>query len=380
VDIELGGSYVLLASYAVIALGFSFLCSIAEAVLLSVTPSYIAALEKHGDRSSKLLKRAKANIDRPLAAILSLNTIAHTVGAIGVGAEAGALWGGAGVGIASGVMTFAILVASEIIPKTIGATYWRVLAPGTARVLAILVRVLAPLVWLSDFITRAIGGDRHAEIVTREEVAAMAGLSSESGEMPDDESRVVKNLVALASKTAQDIMTPRTVMIAFPQELSVEELLEANPKLPVSRLPIYDGSIDKVTGFVLKSDVLMAQAQDKHDTRLEELRRDLTAVPASTSLSDLFQTLLREHQHLALVVDEFGGTDGLVSGEDLIETILGVEIVDEADVAEDMQRLARQQWAHRAKSLDVKKGLGARKSTHVEQTELGNPTAPKGDA
>lgn len=365
-DADLGGSLGLLAFYALIALGFSFLCSIAEAVLLSVTPSYIATLEEQGERSGQLLKQAKANIDRPLAAILSLNTIAHTVGAVGVGAEAASLWGSVGIGVASAVMTLAILIASEIIPKTIGATYWRVLAPATANVLLILIRVLAPLVWLSEYITRAISGERQAEVVTREEVAAMAGLSSESGEMPDDETRVVRNMVALKSKTANDIMTPRTVMIAFPQELTVTELLDAHPNLPVSRLPIYDGSIDKITGFVLKSDVLVAQGQDRHSTRLEELRRDLTAVPASTSLSDLFRMLLREHQHLALVVDEFGGTDGLVSGEDLIETILGVEIVDEADVADDMQRLARQQWAHRAKSLQVKKGLGLRKPTSTD--------------
>ena len=365
-DVELGSGYGLLALYAIIALGLSFLCSIAEAVLLSVTPSYIATLEERGERSGSFLKQAKANIDRPLAAILSLNTIAHTVGAIGVGAQAGSLWGSVGAGVASAVMTLAILVASEIIPKTIGARYWRALAPATANVLPFFITVLAPLVWLSEYITRAIGGEGEAGIVTREEVAAMAGLSSESGEMPDEETRVVKNMVALESKTAQDIMTPRTVMIAFPQELTVAKLLDANPNLPVSRLPIYDGSIDKVTGFVLKSDVLTAQAQDRHDTRLEDLRRDLTAVPASTSLSDLFRTLLREQQHLVLVVDEFGGTDGLVSGEDLIETILGVEIVDEADVADDMQRLARQQWAHRAKSLHVEKGLGPRKSKSAD--------------
>ncbi|MGI9327899.1 MAG: hemolysin family protein [Pseudomonadales bacterium] len=362
-DVDLGGSYVLLASYAVIALGFSFFCSIAEAVILSVTPSYVAAQERQGDRSAKLLAQLKANIDRPLAAILSLNTIAHTVGAVGVGAEAAALWGSWGIGVASALMTVAILVASEIIPKTIGATHWRALAPATAKALAILVRMLAPLVWLSDYITRAIGGGRETEVVTREEVAAMAGLSSDSGEMPDEETRVVKNMVALKSMVAQDIMTPRTVMIAFSQDITVAELLEANGNLPVSRLPVYDGSIDKVTGFVLKSDVLMAQAQDKHNTVLEELRRDLTAVPASTSLSDLFRILLKEHQHLVLVVDEFGGTDGLVSGEDLIETILGLEIVDEADMAEDMQRLARKQWGHRAKSLDVRKGVGFRKMT-----------------
>ena len=221
--------------------------------------------------------------------------------------------------------------------------------------------MLLPLVWLSELVTRAIGGEKQTVVVTREEVAAMAGLSSESGEMPDDETRVVKNLIELESKQAHDIMTPRTVMIAFDQELTVAELLEENPGLPVSRVPIYDGTIDKITGFVLKSDVLLAQAQDKHQTRLEELRRDLTAVSASTSLSELFRTMLREHQHIVLVVDEFGGTDGLVSAEDLIETILGVEIVDEADVADDMQRLARQQWAHRAKSLDIKKGLNTRK-------------------
>jgi CBS domain containing-hemolysin-like protein len=353
----------LLVFYALIALGFSFLCSIAEAVLLSVTPSYIAILTEQNERSAPFLTRLKADIDRPLAAILSLNTIAHTVGAVGVGAEAGSLWGSVGVGIASGVMTLAILIASEIIPKTIGATYWRALAPATASVLRVLIHVLAPLVWLSEFITRAIGRDPRAEVVTGEEVAAMAGLSSASGEIPDDATRMVANIVALESKTAQDIMTPRTVMIAFPQELTVGELIDETANLPVSRLPIFDGSIDKVTGFVLKSDMLLAQAQDKHDTRLEELRRDLAAVAASTSLSDLFRTLLREQQHLVLVVDEFGGTDGVVSGEDLIETILGLEIVDEADVADDMQRLARKQWAHRAKSLDVKKRPGRRRPT-----------------
>ena len=357
-DVDTGGSYLLLASYAFLSLGFSFLCSVAEAVLLSVTPSYIATLEERQARAARRLRTLKEAVDRPLAAILSLNTIAHTVGAIGVGAEAARIWGSTGVGIASAIMTVAVLIASEIIPKTLGVTHWRRLAPLTASVLVFMVRVLAPLVWLSDIITRTIAGDKKAAVVTREEVAAMAGLSAESGGMPDDETRVVKNMVTLESKSAQDIMTPRTVMIAFPESLTVAELVDSHPSLPVSRLPIYDGTIDKITGFVLKSDVLMAEAQDQHDTLLSALRRDLTAVPASTSLSELFRLLLKEQQHLMLVVDEFGGTDGLVTGEDLIETILGVEIVDEADVAADMQRLARKQWTHRSKSLDVKKGLG----------------------
>ena len=247
----------LLVFYALIALGFSFLCSIAEAVLLSVTPSYIAILTEQNERSAPFLKRLKADIDRPLAAILSLNTIAHTVGAVGVGAEAGSLWGSVGVGIASGVMTLAILIASEIIPKTIGATYWRALAPATASVLRVLIHVLAPLVWLSEFITRAIGRDPRAEVVTGEEVAAMAGLSSASGEIPDDATRMVANIVALESKTAQDIMTPRTVMIAFPQELTVGELIDETirktqdtPYVPDNRLCGHRAERDDLRDFL----------------------------------------------------------------------------------------------------------------------------------
>lgn len=368
-DAELGGSLGLLALYGFIALAFSFFCSIAEAVLLSVSPTYISTLEDQGERSGLILHKLQSAIDRPLAAILTLNTIAHTAGAVGVGAEAAALWGSAAVGIASGVMTLAILVISEIIPKTIGATHWRALAPSMAYMLPPLIRVLIPFVWLSEYITRAIGGQRQLHVVTQEEVAAMAGLSSASGEMPDEATRMVRNIVALESKTANDIMTPRTVLIAFPQELTVAQLLADHSNLPVSRIPIYDGNIDKVTGFVLKSDILMAEAQDRHETKLAELRRDLKAVPSSTSLSELFRTLLREHQHLVLVVDNFGGTDGVVSGEDLIETILGLEIVDEADVADDMQRLARKQWAHRSKSLDVQKNSGTRRTTQNSANE-----------
>lgn len=352
-DAELGGSLGLLVAYALIALGFSFLCSIVEAVLLSITPSYIATLAEERPRRAASLEKLKADIDRPLAAILSLNTIAHTVGAVGVGAEASAIWGSTGIGVASAIMTVLILILSEIIPKTIGATYWRGLAPSVAPILTFLVKAFLPLVWISEIITRLIGRGERNDVVTPQEVAAMAGLSAESGEMPAEQTRVVKNLIALDSLTVKDIMTPRTVIIAFPQEMTVTQLLDDHPNLPVSRLPIYDGSIDKVTGFVLKSDVLLAQAQDKHDTTLKELRRNIRAIPANASLSEMFAFVLREQEHLALVIDEYGGTDGLVTAEDMIETLLGIEIVDEADVAEDMQRLARRQWQHRAKTLGI---------------------------
>lgn len=347
------GSIALLVTYASIALGFSFLCSIAEAVLLTVSPSYIESLKETRAGQARLLEELKNNIDRPLAAILSLNTVAHTVGAVGVGAQAAAIWGDSGVGIASGVMTFLILVASEIIPKTIGAVYWRALAGPTAQFVRVLIALLLPLVWLSELITRVIAGSENRHVVTREEVAAMAGLSNESGEMKTVESRMVKNLLALEKLTVEDIMTPRTVLIAFPRELTVGELMEKRPDLPVSRLPIYDESIDRVTGFVLKSDVLLAQARNEPDAQLMTLRRDLRAVPSTASLSKLFETLLGEREHIALVIDEYGGTDGLVTMEDVLETVLGMEIVDEADVIDDMQRLARQQWEQRAKALGL---------------------------
>ena len=345
------GSFTLLIVYASIALGVSFLCSIAEAVLLSASSSYAESLKETSPRGGKLLARLKANIDRPLAAILTLNTLAHTVGAVGVGAEAGALWGSAGVGIASGVMTLLVLVASEIIPKTIGAVFWRALAVPTAHGVAMLIKIVLPVVWLSEALTRVFMSSKETDRVTRDEIAAVAEMSKDSGELRTVENRILNNLLKLHSLTVNDIMTPRTVILAFREDITVGELMQDDVALPVSRMPIYTDTVDNVTGFVLKSDILLAQARDQPDTKLKELRRDLSAIPAAASLSALFDHFIQERDHMSLVVDEYGGTDGLVSMEDLVETLLGVEIVDEADMAEDMQRLARQHWANRASAL-----------------------------
>lgn len=353
IDAPQQGSYGLLVVYAVIALGFSFFCSIAEAVLLSVTPSYIAALENEGKRSAKRLQHLKENVDRPLAAILSLNTIAHTVGAAGVGAEAAGIWGNTAVGLASAVMTLLILILSEIIPKTIGAVYWRQLGPPTASAVQVLIWLLFPLVWLSELLTRLIAGDKKLQIVTREEVAATAAMSTETGGLETEEHRVLSNLLRLRSLTVEDIMTPRTVIFAFPENMTVGELVAKHQELPVSRIPVYEGTIDEVTGFVLKTDILLAQARDKPDTKLQELRRPIKAILPNASLSDAFELLLNQRQHLAMVVDEYGGTDGLVTMEDLIETLLGMEIVDENDMVADMQRLARRQWKERVRSVGL---------------------------
>lgn len=347
----LEGSLALLITFGVLALGLSFLCSIAEAVLLSSSHSFADSLRESKPKTARLLGEQKEDIDRPLAAILTLNTIAHTVGAIGVGAEAGALWGSVGIGIASSVMTVLILFLSEIIPKTIGAVYWRGLAGPTAHGIHYLMKLLMPIIWLTEFATRVVGRGKAPEPVTRDEIAAVAEMSAESGELRTVETRILKNLLSLNALTVADIMTPRIVILAFPETLTVHELLEGREHLPVSRLPIYDETIDHVTGFVLKSDLLLAEAHEEGGEPLLQFKRDLPVIPENASLSIMFEQFMAGRNHLALVIDEYGGTAGVVSMEDLIETLLGIEIVDEADEVEDMQRLARQHWENRAARL-----------------------------
>ena len=372
---EGAGSYTLLTLYCFFAIGISFLCSVAEAVLLSVTPSYIATLGQKAKATAALLAKQKENIDRPLAAILSLNTIAHTAGAAGVGAEAAALWGGESgwgqhaVGLASAVMTLLILVLSEIIPKTIGAVYWRVLAPYVSRMLQIWIIGLLPLVWLSELLTKLIGGGEKQDVVTREEVAAMAAISEADGQLASGETRILNNLFRFRSLTVDDVMTPRTVIIAFPESITVGEALKRRANLPVSRIPLYGKSVDNVTGFVLKTDILLEQANDRPDTPLKELRRDIKTVHSQTKLGQVFDVLLDEAAHLAVVVDDYGGTDGLVTLEDVIETLLGTEIVDEVDTESDMQRFARKKWEERAKLLGLELSGGETPAEVSETTD-----------
>lgn len=350
--------YSILILYALVAVGFSFFCSVAEAVLLSVSPSFIASLKEKGKPSANLLERLKSNVDRPLAAILTLNTVAHTVGAAGVGAEAAKIWGmehsgGHAVGWASAVMTLVILVFSEIIPKTIGAVYWRSLAVPIAIMVNWMIKILYPLVILSEKLTQLIGGGERHGVVTRSEVAAMAAISAQGGYLEESESRIVANLFNLRDLVAENVMTPRTVIRAFPESMTVQQVVEQQPTIAVSRIPVYGRDIDDITGFVLKSDIFLALAKDQHETQLKDIRREIAAVPANTPLLELFDKLLNQRAHISIVVDEYGGTDGLVTLEDVIETLLGMEIVDEADRTENMQRLARKQWEKRATAIGI---------------------------
>ena len=345
---------VLLTTYILLALVFSFLCSVAEAVLLSITPSYIAGLQDQNSKLAALLKQLKQdNVDQSLAAILTLNTIAHTVGAIGSGSKATVVFGSAWFGLFSAVMTLMILFLSEIIPKTIGAVYWRTLAGFTARFVRTLIWVLYPLIRLSEALTRLIARGKAVHVFSREEFVAMAGIGESAGKIDPRESRIIRNLFRLSSLTVSDIMTPRTVISSLPQDITVSEALDAKPSVTFSRLPLYEKDLDHVTGFILRDDLLHSKALDGDDFKLQTLRRDIKTVSDTMPLSDLLEFLLDQRQQIALVIDEYGGTNGLVTIEDVVETLLGMEIVDEMDRVEDMRALARRQWEKRAKALGV---------------------------
>ncbi|WP_035056384.1 CNNM domain-containing protein [Desulfuromonas sp. TF] len=343
----------LLLLYISLALVFSFLCSIAEAVLLSVTPAYIATLEGEGRRSGTLLRRFKENIDHPLAAILTLNTVAHTIGAAGAGAQAAAVFGSQWVGLASVVLTLLILFLSEIIPKTLGAVHWRSLAPVLADPLQWLIRILFPLVLLSEWLTRLISREKGAAVFERDELSAMADLGVESGELGQDESKMLKNLMQLRFLTLEDVMTPRTVIFALPETMSVAEVVNRHSDMAFSRLPLYGRGLDDITGFVLKNDVLLAHAQGEKDRPLKTMQREIAALSEGTRLPDALEILLNRRQHILLVQDPYGGTAGLATLEDILETLLGLEIVDEADRTVDMRALARESWRKRARTLGL---------------------------
>lgn len=345
----------LLLLYLAIAIGFSFLCSIAEAVLLSVTPSFLAERRQEETASAKRIIRLKENIDRPLAAILSLNTIAHTVGAAGVGAQATKVYGDQYVGVISAVLTLLILVFSEIIPKTIGALHWRRLAGPVAWLIDWLIVFMLPLVWLSEFVTKLLSGSKEQELVTRAEIAAVAELGATGGQLRGHETKILRNLLRMEQVTVEDVMTPSTVVIALEQSQQVSDVAGQVPELPVSRIPLYDKQRDHCTGFVLRSDLLNAIATGETDRPLNTFSRPLLAIEEDESITVAFELLLAERAHIAKVVDKFGGFEGIVTLEDVLETLLGLEIVDEYDQTVDMRKLAQEKWQQRSERQGLSK-------------------------
>ena len=343
----------LLVLYVALALGVSFLCSVLEAVLLSLTPAYVSLLRERRPQVGRMLQAFKTDVDRPLAAILSLNTIAHTVGAMGAGAQAMRVFGEAWVGVISAVLTVLILVLSEIIPKTLGATYWRALAAPVAYTLQALVRLMAPLVWLSQRITRLIARNAPPDTVSREEMAALADSGHRGGVLAPREAHILKSLMLGGALRARDVMTPR-VVVAMAEETEKIGAVDLDAGMwRFTRVPVHGGDRDHLTGYVRKVDVLSARLRGEHDRDLASLRRHLLAVPDSGSLLDLLEQFLSSRNVIGQVIDEHGGFAGLVTMEDVVESLMGLEIVDETDSVEDMRALAKRRWRERAQRLGI---------------------------
>ena len=331
----------LLIIYAVLAIGVSFLCSMLEASLLSMSNSYVQTLVDRGSRVGRELQGMKANIDRPLSAILTMNTIAHTVGAAGVGAQAANVWGNKAVAIASAVMTLLILVVSEIIPKTLGAVHATRLAGMTAMTTRGMIYLCYPLIVTLETANRLIGYKRHEQRLSRAELIATIRLGEKGGILREREYRIVSNLLALEQTKLLDVRTPRTVVFALPELTTVQEVLAEHPQLRFARIPVYGESVDEVTGYVARFDIYDHYAKGLADVSLKDLKKPLPAMPEIVSVANGLEHMLQNRLHIMLVVDEYGGTEGIVTLEDLLETLLGEEIVDETDPAVDMQAVAK---------------------------------------
>ncbi len=332
----------LLITYIVIALGFSFICSVAEAVILSVSPAYISVLKKNQSKSGDLLAAQVADINKPLAAILSLNTIAHTMGAAGAGAQAAVVFGDAYLGLASAILTLLILVFSEIIPKTLGATYWRKLAPATGYFLKYLILALYPLVRMAQTLTSKMQEESPLKSLNREELAAMAAMSQEDGQLAVREATVMQNLLNLNQIQVKQSMTHRTVVFSVSEDMPLSEFLKQHVDVTFSRIPIYEGNEpENISGYVLRSELLLAYFKGNVDVPLSAFRHDMVTLLSNMPLSKAFAPLHSKRGNMLLIVDEYGGLEGILTLEDLMETLFGIDIIDESDQVVSMRKLAR---------------------------------------
>lgn len=334
----------LLFVYLSLALFVSFLCSIMEAVLLSTPPSFLLVKEEEGHAWAKTFSSYKNNIDRPLSAILSLNTVAHTIGAAGVGVQAVKVFGEASFGIVSAVLTLLILIITEIIPKTIGANYWRNLAKFSSYVMKFMIFITYPLVLMFVLITKLFSNNSEEQTTSREEIAALASIGANEGVFTDKEDKIIQNILRLKNVKVTSIMTPRVVLVLADENITLNEFLKNKEYLKFSRIPIYNEKDENITGYVFRQMVLEKLAEDHHDLLLKDVKRKIVIVPDSIVLFNLWEMLLEKKEHIALIVDEYGGIEGIVTLEDIIETLLGLEIVDEKDTITDMQKYARDRW------------------------------------
>ena len=337
----------LLLTYLLGALLISFLCSILEASLMSTPISYITMREEEGYKPATLMKAYKQDPSRPIAAILSLNTIANTIGAAGVGRQATLLFGSHWFGLVSALMTLLILIFSEIFPKTIGTTHWKSLTGFTAKTIRLLITLLFPLVWCIEGLQKLITPKTAETSISREEVGAMADVAEESGELDEDENEIIQNLINIDEVTACDAMTPRVVAAIAPESMSIKSFYKDRRFFHHSRIPVYADNDEYITGYILRMEALQLMAEDKFDAKLRDIRRDVESFPEETPIVDVWNRMLEKKEQIAIIINEYGSFQGILTMEDVIETILGDEIVDERDVVVDMQQYARDKWKKR---------------------------------
>ncbi|MBO9668610.1 MAG: HlyC/CorC family transporter [Bdellovibrio sp.] len=335
----------------VVTLTVSFVCSMLEATLLTSTSAYIAVKVKENRRSAKLLEHLKENIDRPISAILTLNTLSHTLGSAAIAYQVQVNFGEQAVTAASFILTFMILVLSEIIPKSIGASHWKALIPFTAYTIQLMIIMLYPLVVMSEWIGRMFQKKDDDPEVTREEILMTAEIGVEEGTLKGKESNIIKNLLMLDKIYVSDIMTPRSVFFALDKDLTVEEVFNKYKPLRFSRIPIYSGSLDNIIGMTFRYKIHEALSNDQHDKLVGDMVTPISSIPERMTVSQVLDYFIKEKEHIALAVDEYGIVAGLVSLEDAVETLLGVEIVDELDNVEDMRKFALEQWQLRKQKL-----------------------------
>ena len=331
------------------ALAISFLCSILESVLMSTPISFITMREDEGYKPATRFREYREESARPLAAILALNTIANTIGAAGVGRQATLLFGAEWFGWVSALMTLLILIFAEIIPKTIGTSQWRHLMGFTTGALRCLIFLMYPIVILIEAITKLFASDEEEASVSREEVSAMANVGEEEGVIDEDENRIIQNVIKLDGVKAYDVMTPRVVAQTASENMTLRNFYKDKDFEHYSRIPVYSESPEYITGYILRSDALECLAEDKFDMRLSEIKRDITFFDEEQSVADIWDTLLAKREQIGLIIDEYGCFQGILTLEDIIETILGLEIIDENDEVTDMQQFARERWQRRAK-------------------------------
>ena len=339
----------LLFIYLIIAIGVSFLCSVLEAVLLSLTPSYVEQISTQSPGRGNTVAKVKHRLDESISGILILNTFAHTMGAVGVGIQATLVFGAEWETLTAVLLTLTILYVSEIIPKTLGAIYWRQLAIPSAYVISWLVKLVYPLVWLSTFITR-IFSKNQGNAISREEIIALASLGHKSGTLASQENEYLTNVLRLGEIRTEQILTPRTVMHSLDQEMTVSQALEEKTK-QFSRIPVYKNNNDDIAGVVIIRDLLYAEREGKGNSSLREYAKPIHRVSENFPVQQLLDLFIKRHEHIFLVEDQFGQTAGVVTLEDAIETLLGREIVDESDTVEDLQEFAKGKYRDRLREV-----------------------------